>query len=114
MDKPKNTESTLERILSVLEPLGKLIVQKEAGAQGIHKDNILFCLVDRNDVYLNDTEIGGDYYFYKGLRLPFRKVENIHTILKPKARSSDIDKFLKYATQSYWTMAGLRKIKQEF
>ena len=46
MDKSKNTESTLERILSVLEPLGKLIVQKEAGAQGIHKDNILFCLVD--------------------------------------------------------------------
>ncbi len=108
MDKPEHTESTLERILSVLEPMGKLIVQNEAGAQGIHKDEILFCLVGENDVYLN-AEVGGDYYFHKGLRLPFRKVEDIHTILKPKARSSDIDKFLQYAIQSYWVMAGLKK-----
>ncbi len=83
MDKPKHTEPTLERILSVLKPMGDLIVQDEAGAQGIHKDNILFCLVNGNDVYLNNVEVGGPYYFHKGLRLPFRKVENIHTILTP-------------------------------
>ena len=111
MDKPKHTEPTLERILSVLKPMGELIVQDEAGAQGIHKDNILFCLVNENDVYLNNVEVCGPYYFHKGLRLPFRKVENIHTILELKARSHDIDKFLKYAIQSYWLMAGFKKNK---
>jgi hypothetical protein len=102
MNKSNQAELFLKKILSVLKPMGKLTVQDEAGAQGIHKDDILFCLIKGNDVYLNNAEVGGDYYFHKDLRLPFRKVENIQNI-------TGTDNLLQYATQSYWTMAGLRK-----
>jgi len=99
----------LKRILFLLKLMGNITIKYEAGAQGIYKDKVLFCLVDKGNVYLN-ADIEGPYFYYKELRLPFRKVRNIDAIIRPNAKPSDIDKFLQYAIQSYWVMAGLKWI----
>jgi len=46
-------EFVLQRVLFVLGSMQPLVVKKELQGDGIYKNNTLFCLVDRNDVYFN-------------------------------------------------------------
>ena len=45
----------------------------------------------------------------KTIKLPFRKLKNINSILQPKIEKQDADSILQYATESYWLMSGIKK-----
>ena len=101
----------LQRVLFVLSSMEPLIVKKELKGNGIYKSDILFCLVDEDDVYFNPGRYCDFFLMDKTIKLPFRRLKNIQTILKVKLEKPDADRILQYATESYWLMSGVKKPK---
>jgi hypothetical protein len=102
-------EFVLQRVLFVLGSMQPLVVKKELQGDGIYKNNTLFCLVDRNDVYFNPGRYPHLYHMDKTIRLPFRKLKDIHAILSTTAEKDERDGILQCATESYWLMSGVKK-----
>ena len=86
-----------------------LVVKKELQGDGIYKNNTLFCLVDRNDVYFNPGRYPHLYHMDKTIRLPFRRLKDIRPILEAKIEKERRDEILQCATESYWLMSGTKK-----
>ncbi len=99
----------LKRVLFVLDSMQPLIVKKELQGDGIYKNNTLFCLVDENDVYFNPGRYPHLYHMDKTIRLPFRRLKNIHAILQSTVEKDEKDEILQCATESYWLMSGVKK-----
>lgn len=99
----------LQRILYILTSMEPLIIKNEFKGKGIYKNDVLFCLVDEKRVYFNPGKYHDSYFMDKTIKLPFRELKDIHAILYDKIEKQEIDRILKYATESYWLMSGLKK-----
>ncbi len=108
-DNINTKELVLQKLLLALRSMEPLIVKKELKGNGIYKNDILFCIVVENDVYFNPGKYCHLYFMDKTIKLPFRKLKNIHSILQPKVEKQDADSILQYATESYWLMSGIKK-----
>lgn len=109
MGKLDNRGFILQKLLFVLSSMNPIIVKEDPEASGIYKNDILFCLVNENNIYFNPGKYYDSYFMNQTIKLPFRKLRNIDTILQDKIERHDIDQILQYATESYWLMSGLKK-----
>jgi len=108
-DNENAKEHVLQKLLLALGSMGSLIVKKELKGSGVYKNDVLFCLVDGDDVYFNPGKYGNLYFMDKTVKLPFRKLKNANSMLQFKVEKQEVDSILQCATESYWLMSGLKK-----
>jgi hypothetical protein len=49
----------------------------------------------------------------KTIRLPFRRLKDIHAILQSTIEKDEKDGILQCATESYWLMSGVKKTNKD-
>jgi hypothetical protein len=68
-DNENAKEHVLQKLLLALGSMGSLIVKKELKGSGVYKNDVLFCLVDGDDVYFNPGKYGNLYFMDKTVKL---------------------------------------------